>query len=383
MGSSAIAALTLNRKAILCEIEPTYIEITKQRISDFHNGTLKIRPPVPVHQPALVHFENARRELELARTVDEVKAIRDKAEAMRLYCRQARHSLEMQNQCAEIKLRAERRAGEMLTEAELSKGGRRPNLSIDTTPFDPAPTLKSLGISRDQSSKWQQLSDIPEDSFEEFIETAKSKEKELTSSGALLLAREIQRQRLIADLERDIQKTPSMPQHKYNVIAIDPPWQYYLRHAQAGRRNTTPYPTMSNDEIKDIPVHEVTAENCVLWLWTTNSHLPDALEIAKGWGFEYKVLLTWVKNRIGTSHWLRGRTEHCIMAVKGHPVVSLRDQSTVIHAPVREHSQKPDEFYRLVETLCPGRKLELFARESRDGWDRWLSQTDVSQGGGS
>jgi N6-adenosine-specific RNA methylase IME4 len=86
-----------------------------------------------------------------------------------------------------------------------------------------------------------------------------------------------------------------------------------------------------------------------------------------------------VKNRIGTGYWLRGRTEHCIMAVKGHPIVQLTNQSTVIHAPVREHSQKPDEFYRLVETLCLGRKIELFARETRDGWDTWLSQAGISQ----
>jgi len=108
-------------------------------------------------------------------------------------------------------------------------------------------------------------------------------------------------------------------------------------------------------------------------------HLPDALEIVACWGFEYKVLLTWVKNRIGTGYWLRGRTEHAIMAVKGHPVINLTNQSTVIHAPVREHSQKPDEFYRLVETLCPGRKIELFARESRDGWDTWLTSANISR----
>src|SRR5208283_2415404 len=153
-------------------------------------GILKFRPPAPVHQPPLVHFENARRELEIARTLDEVKQVRDKSEAMRLYCKQARASLEMQNQCAEIKLRAERRAGEMLNQAELNKGGRPNNLSIDTTGFDPTPTLKNLGISRDQSSKWQRISEIPEESFEDYIQTTKSKEAELTSSGALLLARD-------------------------------------------------------------------------------------------------------------------------------------------------------------------------------------------------
>jgi N6-adenosine-specific RNA methylase IME4 len=339
-------------------------------------GTAKSPSPVPVHQPPLVHFENARRELALASTIDEVKDIRDRAEALRVYCKQAGESLEMQNLCAEIKIRAERRAGEILSEMDKHKGGRPKNHSHDDNGF---PRLRDLGIDGNKSSRWQMISEIPEDSFEDYIKTTKSKEAELTSSGALLLAREIQRQRVIVDLEKNIQKAPSIPDQKYEIIAIDPPWAYHLRHDQVGRRNTTPYPTMSLNEIKDIPVHDLSAADSILWLWTTNAHLPDALEIAKGWGFEYKVLLTWVKNRIGTGYWLRGRTEHCIMAVKGRPVIQLTNQSTVIHAPVRDHSQKPDEFYRLVETLCPGRKIELFARETRDGWDTWLSQAGISQ----
>ena len=160
------------------------------------------------------------------------------------------------------------------------------------------------------------------------------------------------------------------------------PWEYRLRHDQGDRRNAILYPTMTTEEIKAIPIQQLAAEDSILWLWTTNSHLPDALEIAKGWGFEYKVLLTWVKNRIGTGYWLRGRTEHCIMAVKGHPLTKLTNQSTVLHAPVRAHSQKPDEFYRLVETLCPGRKIELFARENRDGWDTWLTSVNISRTAG-
>jgi len=148
---------------------------------------------------------------------------------------------------------------------------------------------------------------------------------------------------------------------------------------QTGRRNTTPYPSMSLGEIKEIPVQELAAENSILWLFSPNSHLPDAFEIVKGWGFQYKTLLTWVKNRIGTGDWLRGRTEHSLMAIKGRPVTRLTNQSTVIHAPVREHSQKPDEFYRLVETLCPGKKIELFARENRDGWETWLTSANTAQ----
>jgi len=348
------------------------------------NGTLTFRPPATAHQLGpLAHFDNARRELELARTVDEVKQVRDKSEAMRLYCKQARHSLEMQNQCAEIKLRAERRAGEMLSETEKNPGGQVEHESYPSHDGrGRIPKLSELGITPNQSSRWQKISEIPEDSFEDYIQTTKSKEAELTSSGALLLARDIDRQKKIRKIEENIEKSPRLPEQRYEVIVVDPPWEYRLRHDQGDRRNTILYPTMANEEIGDIPIQQLATADSILWLWSTNSHLPDALEIAKGWGFEYKVLLTWVKNRIGTGYWLRGRTEHAIMAVKGHPLTKLTNQSTVLHAPIRAHSQKPHEFYRLVETLCAGRKIELFARENRDGWDTWLTQANISQSAG-
>jgi N6-adenosine-specific RNA methylase IME4 len=73
--------------------------------------------------------------------------------------------------------------------------------------------------------------------------------------------------------------------------------------------------------------------------------------------------------------WLRGKTEHAIMAVRGRPVVQLSNETTVIAGAVREHSRKPESFYRLVEKLCPGSKLELFARERRKGWQAWGAET--------
>jgi len=276
----------------------------------------------------------------------------------------------------EIKIRAERRAGELLSEMDKHKGGRPKKHSHDDNGF---PRLRDLGIDGNKSSRWQKISEIPEDFFEDYIQTTKSRQAELTSSGALLLTREIERQRKIQDIEEQIEKSPRLPEQRYDVIVVDPAWEYRLKHDQGDRRNAILYPTMTTEEIKAIPIQQLATADSILWLWTTNSHLPDALEIVKGWGFEYKVLLTWVKNRIGTGYWLRGRTEHCIMAVRGHPITKLTNQSTVLHAPVRAHSQKPDEFYRLVETLCPGRKIELFARENRDGWDTWLTSVNISK----
>ena len=85
-------------------------------------------------------------------------------------------------------------------------------------------------------------------------------------------------------------------------------------------------------------------------------------------GLSKETILTWVKHRMGLGDWLRGRTEHCLMAIRGKPVVTLTNQSTALDGPMREHSRKPDEFYTLVESLCPGNKCELFARQPREGW---------------
>ena len=73
---------------------------------------------------------------------------------------------------------------------------------------------------------------------------------------------------------------------------------------------------------------------------------------------------------MGRGDWLRGQTEHALMAVRGEPVVTLTNQTTVLHAPVRAHSQKPEEFYALVESLCPApRYCELFSRQQRERWE--------------
>ena len=96
------------------------------------------------------------------------------------------------------------------------------------------------------------------------------------------------------------------------------------------------------------------------------------LEILRAWGgFEPKTLLTWVKDRMGYGDWLRCQSEHCIMAVRGKPVVTLTNQTTVLHAPVRGHSVKPREFYDLVESLCPApRYADLFSRyRHNERWD--------------
>jgi N6-adenosine-specific RNA methylase IME4 len=125
---------------------------------------------------------------------------------------------------------------------------------------------------------------------------------------------------------------------------------------------------MAIEEIIALPVREIADENSILWLWTTNAHLRVAFEVIDAWGFEYKNILTWVKDRMGTGEWLRGQTEHCLLAARGKPIFVQTNQTTVLQAVRREHSRKPEEFYALVEATSPGGKVELFSRQQREGW---------------
>ncbi|WP_414756579.1 MT-A70 family methyltransferase [Anabaena sp. CCY 9910] len=178
-------------------------------------------------------------------------------------------------------------------------------------------------------------------------------------------------------------------QGQYQCIVIDPPWFYRLRTNDKTHRNRIPYKPMRTEEILALPIPELCdSTGCILWLWFTNNHMIEAAQCLQVWGFDLKTILTWQKitklgtPHIGTGHWLRNCTEHCALAVRGNVKAfagrSLTNQSTILHAPRREHSRKPPEFFELVEKLCPGMtKLEMFARESRDCWDCWGDQADM------
>ncbi|BBD63448.1 adenine-specific DNA methyltransferase DmnA (plasmid) [Nostoc sp. HK-01] len=181
----------------------------------------------------------------------------------------------------------------------------------------------------------------------------------------------------------------SLPEKSYECIVCDPPWFYSLRSQDESHRNRIPYTPMKIEKILALPLPELSSRNgCVLWLWFTNNHVAEAVNCIQHWGFEIKTILTWEKvtkegkPRIGTGHWLRNCTEHCLLATKGQvkafaTMKTLTNEPTIIHAPRREHSRKPAEFYELVEKLCAGMtKLEMFSRQSRPDWDSWGNEVE-------
>ena len=165
---------------------------------------------------------------------------------------------------------------------------------------------------------------------------------------------------------------PPLPNRgPYRVVTCDVPWPYEIGDQDPSRRGVRPYPCMSIAEIHAFPLPSIMHADCILWFWTTNFHMREAYDALAAWGFEARTILTWVKDHVGNGHWLRNQTEHCIMAVRGQPIVTLSNQTTVLHAPVREHSVKPVAFYELVETLCPSsRYADIFSRyQHNDRWD--------------
>jgi N6-adenosine-specific RNA methylase IME4 len=181
------------------------------------------------------------------------------------------------------------------------------------------------------------------------------------------------------------------PPSKYSVIYADPPWTFKTFSKKGiGRSAEAHYDCLSIEDICRIPVKEWTMKDALLFLWITDPLLPQAMEVIKAWGFNYKTIaFYWVKlnktaNRdqltekdffTGLGFWTRANPEICLLATKGHPKRKSTNVRRLLISPRREHSRKPDGAYERIEQLVGGPYLEMFARHARPGWDSWGNQT--------
>jgi N6-adenosine-specific RNA methylase IME4 len=136
---------------------------------------------------------------------------------------------------------------------------------------------------------------------------------------------------------------------------------------------------MSLDDIKSLPVADLAADNCVLFLWAINSMLPQAISVMDAWGFVFKTVARSPTDNawhLGLGYWTRQNSEHCLLGTRGKPKRVARDVRELVIAPRREHSRKPDEVAAGIERLVSGPHLELFARQRRPGWDAWGDEVD-------
>jgi N6-adenosine-specific RNA methylase IME4 len=165
--------------------------------------------------------------------------------------------------------------------------------------------------------------------------------------------------------------TPLLPPGKFNLIYADPPWQYDNPGFNQSAANH--YPTMDIDDICTLPVGNLSADDAVLFLWATSPLLPEALRVMVAWGFEYKTGRVWIKPRGPTiGWWINTRHELLLIGARGENLYPLEKLDSVIEAPSWAHSKKPECVYLDIEKVYPDmRKIELFARSKRAGWEVW------------
>ncbi len=158
---------------------------------------------------------------------------------------------------------------------------------------------------------------------------------------------------------------------KFTTVVIDPPWDWSDEGDvnQMGRAKPD-YSTISFEDLKKLPIDDLTKKDAHIYLWITNRSLPKGFELLKAWGFRYIVCLTWCKPSFGLGNYFRGSTEQILFGVKGSLPLKRKDVGTWFAAPRGKggHSSKPDEFYKLVESCSPGLYLDYFSRDKRDGW---------------
>lgn len=184
-----------------------------------------------------------------------------------------------------------------------------------------------------------------------------------------------------------------LPPGHFKAIYADPPWSFrvWSKDTGNGRSAESHYSTMTMDEIAALPVAQLAAPDCVLFMWACWPSLPDALRIIEAWGFEYKTCgFDWMKAhagqiemfrddadvQVGMGYWTRANSEPCLLATRGKPKRINADVRMGIIEPRREHSRKPDCVPSRIERLVEGPYLELFARTQRPGWTVWGNQTD-------
>ena len=174
---------------------------------------------------------------------------------------------------------------------------------------------------------------------------------------------------------------PALPQERFDIIYADPPWDYkgQLQHAGTGGGDTggamRHYPTVTLDRLKELAVSDIAADDCLLFMWATNPHLDQAIDLGKAWGFAWAtVAFVWDKMRVNPGFYTMSQCELCLVFKRGK-IPSPRGARNVrqfVRAERGAHSEKPDEVRRRIERMFPQlKKVELFARQQVDGWRAW------------
>ena len=184
---------------------------------------------------------------------------------------------------------------------------------------------------------------------------------------------------------------PELPCKRYDIIYADPPWHYngklQFDKSSTGKESLDPekrifissasfkYPTVKTKDLMRIPICSIAKDDCLLFMWSTNPHLAQAIKLGEAWGFEYKtVAFVWDKMNHNPGQYTLSNCELCLVFKRGRipKPRGARNIQQLVKSPRREHSMKPDEVRNKIAELFPTQeRIELFARSHPPGWDVW------------
>jgi N6-adenosine-specific RNA methylase IME4 len=301
-------------------------------------------------------------ELAVIETLKDIKKIESKVAAIAEFLKKSKAGLDMQNKAGRYLLKIESKKGIWLNE-NYPQGGKNQYTKQATDNV-----ASKMPISFNESSK-ARLINANKELTEQVADEIEKEGKVITPSLVSTGIRKVKRAEEIEAIKQKIitENLVITDNVLYDVIAIDPPWNYGGEYDPDNRRVTSPYPEMTTEEISKIQLP--LKLDAVVFLWTTQRFIWDAKKIIDIWGLNYQNIIVWDKVKMGIGSTMRIQTEFCLLCTKGKPLLSGSNLRDIITEPRRQHSRKPEAFYKLVETLTIGKKLDYFSREKRNNWD--------------
>jgi N6-adenosine-specific RNA methylase IME4 len=173
---------------------------------------------------------------------------------------------------------------------------------------------------------------------------------------------------------------------RYSIVYCDPPWDYDGREQHntqdANKSVIHHYSTMKLNELKALKIQDITEKDCLLFMWSSSPHLPQAIDLMEHWGFTYKTIaFVWDKQRVNPGYYTMSQCEVCLVGKKGN-IPSPRGERNIrqfVSQMRGRHSEKPEEIRNRITQMFPTQtKIELFARQATEGWDVWGNEVESS-----